>query len=305
MEIKECNYLIAIAEEKSISGAAERLFMAQSSLSQYLSKLENELNCRLFVRMSSGVRPTEEGRLMLEYAYRTLSEYHHVRDQMQDVKDLVRGRVIMGISTFRGSFLLPPVLNAFHMEHPDIQVEIVEENSMALELMIQRGDLDLALVVMPTRTLSEDVEYLMKDEICLITNAGHPVMEHVKKSPKGESRIPLCVDIRDTAGYMYFLSGQDTILGREARKMFRAHHIQPLTSNEKLSAFMAASLGAAGLGLSFTYYSSRHYYQNAEFISLGEDGKYLELGLAMPPGSYHSKAALALKNTMMELLCDE
>ena len=55
---------------------------------------------------------------------------------------------------------------------------------------------------------------------------------------------------------------------------------------------------AYGLGLAFTYYSSRHYYRNAEYLSLGEDGSFLELGLAMMPGRYHSKAAVALKETM-------
>ena len=62
MELKELNYLIAIAEEKSISKAAERLYMAQSSLSQFLSTLEANLGNRLFVRQSTGVRPTEAGK---------------------------------------------------------------------------------------------------------------------------------------------------------------------------------------------------------------------------------------------------
>ena len=52
MEIKELNYLIAIAEEKSISKAADRLYMAQSSLSQFLQTLESSLDSKLFVRTS-------------------------------------------------------------------------------------------------------------------------------------------------------------------------------------------------------------------------------------------------------------
>lgn len=55
MEIKELNYLIAIAEEKSISKAAERLYMAQSSLSQFLQTLESSMASPLFVRTSRGV----------------------------------------------------------------------------------------------------------------------------------------------------------------------------------------------------------------------------------------------------------
>ena len=303
MEVKELNYLIAIAEEKSISKAAERLFMAQSSLSQFLSTLETDVGSKLFIRTSTGVRPTEAGQMMVRYAYRTLSEYHSVRDQMQDLHDMKKGRVIMGISTFRGSFLMPSVLNAFRMEYPGIDVEIVEENSMALELMLQNGDIDLGLIVLPAKKLKGDVIPLMKDEICLITRSDHPVLEYAEDTPAGSmSQIPRCIDIRKTMEYEFLLSDYDTILGRESRRIFTEHDLTPKSHNEKLSAFFAAAMGAAGLGLAFTYYSSHHYYHNAEYLSLGEDGTFLELGLAMPPGRYHSKAALALRDVMIRVL---
>ena len=303
MEVRELNYLIAIAEEKSISRAAERLFMAQSSLSQFLSTMENELGSRLFVRTSTGVRLTEAGQLMVRYAYRTLSEYHSVRDQMQDLHEMKRGRVLMGISTFRGSFLMPSVLNAFRMEYPGIDVEIVEENSMALEQMLQNGDIDLGLLVLPTKKIKAEVTPLMRDEICLITRGDHPVMQRAHRTPEGSlSRIPQYIDIHDAMEYEFLLSDYDTILGREARRIFTDHDLVPKVHNEKLSAFFAAAMGAAGLGLAFTYYSSHHYYQNAEYLSLGDDGTFLELGLAMPPGRYHSKAALALQDVMLRVL---
>ena len=65
MEIKELNYLIAIAEEKSISKAADRLYMAQSSLSQFLQTLESNMASPLFVRTSRWGRPTEAGNIMV------------------------------------------------------------------------------------------------------------------------------------------------------------------------------------------------------------------------------------------------
>ena len=62
MDLRELHYLLALAEEKSISRAAERLFMAQSSLSQFLSTTESHLGYKLFIRTSSGIRPTEPWR---------------------------------------------------------------------------------------------------------------------------------------------------------------------------------------------------------------------------------------------------
>lgn len=148
MDTRTLSYIIAIAEEKSISKAAERLYMAQSSLSQYLTTLETSLGYPLFVRRHQGVRLTEAGKLYLEFAYRTINAYHQVQDAMQDISELHSGQVILGVSTFRGSYLLPPVITAFANKYPGVHVNIVEGDSVDLEYMLQRGDLDLALLVL-------------------------------------------------------------------------------------------------------------------------------------------------------------
>lgn len=305
MEIKELNYLIAISEEKSISKASERLFMAQSSLSQFLSTMEANIGTKLFVRTSKGVRPTEAGERMIRYARMTLAEYHRVQDEIQDINGLKSGSVIIGISTFRGSYLLPPVLNAFHMEYPGIHVKIVEKNSMALEQMLLSGEIDLALLVLPVSQPRIETKFVMKDEICLITNSSHPVMNLAKKNPGDAiSRIPQYVNLRDTLKYEYLLSDYDTILGREARRIFSKNGLVPIAYNETLSALLAAAMAAAGRGLAFTYYSSRHYFRNAEFLSFGAEGASLDLGIALPPGRYHSRATLALEEILMKVLAE-
>lgn len=300
MELKELTYLIAIAEEKSISRAAERLYMAQSSLSQFLSTLEANLGSKLFIRLSTGVRPTEAGRIMIEYAYATLSEFHRVQDEMQDIADLQRGRVILGISGFRGSYLLPPVLNEFRTKYPGIHVNIVEQNSMMLEEMLLSGEIDIAVIVLPVSDQRIKSEFLMKDEICIITSKDHPVVSKAWHSDT--SAVPLHIDIHDTAEYEYYLSDYDTILGREARRIFMKNNIVPITYNEKLTALFAAAMGAEGQGLAFTYYSSRRYFHDAVFLGLGDDAPSIELAVALSPGRYHSRAALALKDTLFSVL---
>ena len=151
MDLRELHYLLALAEEKSISRAAERLFMAQSSLSQFLSTTESHLGYKLFIRTSSGIRPTEPGKRMIRFAQDTLAEFHRAKDEIQDIGNLKGGHVILGISSFRGSFLLPPVLQAFQQKYPGVRVQIVEENSLALEQLLLTGKIDLALLVMPEK----------------------------------------------------------------------------------------------------------------------------------------------------------
>lgn len=82
MDMKEFTYLIALAEEGSISKAAQRLYMAQSSLSQFLQQFESELGTKLFVRTSKGIHPTYSGACFIEQT-RQILLYHRVRPALQ------------------------------------------------------------------------------------------------------------------------------------------------------------------------------------------------------------------------------
>ena len=242
------NYIIAIAEEGSISKASERLFMAQSTLSQFLGNLERKLDSKLFVRTSTGVRPTEAGKLMIEYAYRERSEYHRLHDEIQDIEGLNGGSVILGISSFRGTFLLPDVLNTFRREYPGIHVVIVEANSMALEEMLRNGTIDIALIILPAQILKVPVKTVMRDEICIITSPSHPVMKHAKLSPPhSKSRITKYIDIKDASEFEFLLSDYDTILGRESRRIFREHARKLTTRNYRRSLRQLWGLKVWGL----------------------------------------------------------
>ena len=100
MDLKELTYIVTIANEGSISRAAEKLFMAQSSLSQALQLYEAELGTPIFVRTSRGVRPTSSGAVFLSHARQILQQYHLAQSEVWDIEGLGGGRVELGISTF-------------------------------------------------------------------------------------------------------------------------------------------------------------------------------------------------------------
>ena len=103
MDMKELNYIVAIADAGSISAAAEKLFMAQSSLSQALSLYESELGTPIFVRTSRGVRPTPSGSVFISHARQILNHYRLAQSEVWDIEGLNGGRVEFGISSFRGT----------------------------------------------------------------------------------------------------------------------------------------------------------------------------------------------------------
>lgn len=301
MDLKELTYLLTIAQERSISKAAERLFMAQSSLSQSLQSMEAELGGKLFIRTSSGVRLTQAGELMVERAGHMLSEYRQVQDMIRDMEELKAGTIDFGVSTFRGSYLLPPVLYSFKQYYPAVQVEIHEANSMALEQLLMDGKLDLGLVALPLTKLKSPVQVLTQDEIVIVAAKDHPVGEAAKEKRRAGKPVPY-LDLEDTMEYEYILSDYDTMLGYLGRKEFSDRGLVPKVSNANLTAPFAAAMAKAGLGLAFTYRSCMDQAAGTRYYSIGKEGVFLTLALAWPPGRYRSKAALALERHLMRSL---
>lgn len=292
MEIKELNYIVTIADEGSISRAAEKLYMAQSSLSQFLQVYEAELGTPIFMRTSRGVRPTAAGATFIAHARQILLHYRKAQNEVWDIEDLKGGRVEFGIATFRGTYLLPPVLKKFHERYPAIHVEITEQDSISLEEMIQEGLLDLALVALPAVYLKENVEPLMTDEILLVTTKDHPVMKYVH--PAADSSGRPWIHLADTAEFEYILGPKETILGRAAREEFQKLGLKPFTRNTNFTAPFAAAMAREGIALAFTYESCMVKSEDAAYLRIGEKGIFLELGLAYSPGEYRSKAASTL-----------
>lgn len=298
MHLKELTYIVTLADEKSISRAADKLYMAQSSLSQFLQQYESELGIPLFIRTSRGIRPTDAGSLFIDNARTILAHYRLVQTELWDMAELNGGSVILGISSFRARCMLPGILKRFHEKYPNIQVKIVEKNSMALEEMLVEGSLDLAVIALPLTRLTHEVEFLKKDEVLLVATCEHPVMQFAHRR---EGTNEFWIDLKDTADFEYILSDYDTILGSISRQQFKKANIKPIACNTTITADLAATMANEGLGLAFTYRSCADSYKNAVFLSIGEEGVFLDLTLARPYSTYQSKATQALVNVFKEI----
>lgn len=299
MHLKELNYIVTLADEQSISRAADQLYMAQSSLSQFLQQYEAELGMPLFVRTSKGIRLTAAGALFVDNARTILTHYRLVQNELWDMAGLNGGSVILGISSFRGKYMLPGILKNFYEQYPNIRVDVVEKNSMALEDKLIEGSVDLAIVALPLSRMSHEVEYLKQDEIFIVARRSHPVMQFAHKR---EGTPYYWVDLSDTASFEYILSDYDTILGSISRQQFKKAGVKVLAHNTNITADLAASMARAGLGLAFTYHSCAEIYEDAVYLSIGEAGVFLKLALAHPYSTYQSKAALALGRVIRETL---
>lgn len=297
MDLKELQYIVTIADEGSISGAADKLYMAQSSLSQFLQQYEAELGSPLFMRTSRGVRPTASGSVFISHARQILVHYRRAQSEVWDIENLKGGQIQLGISTFRGTYLLPPVLKKFHEIYPNIHVEITEQDSIYLENLILEGLLDIALIALPASRLKSRVDPLMRDEIHIVASKDHPVMNHVHCTEAGHPWVHL----EDTAPYEYILGPPQTVLGAIARKEFKKLGLEPFARNTNFTAPFAAAMAREGIALALTYHSCIDPAENVEYLRIGEEGVFLDLALAYPAGEYRSRATRALGQLFHEI----
>ncbi len=299
MDLKELDYIVTVANEGSISRAAEKLFMAQSSLSQAVRTFEQDLGTPIFIRTSRGVRPTAAGEAFISHARQILQQYREAKIEASDIENLKGGTVIFGISTYRGTYLLPPVLKKFHSMYPRVHVEICEMDSIDLENQILEGLLDLALIAAPPVRIKHGADFLMRDEIMIAAAANHPVMAFAKpcESESGQ----MWIDLKDTSQFEYILGPPNTVLGRTARQSLRTAGVEPLGHETYLSASFAAAMAREGVGLAFTYRSCRVVRDEFRYLRIGKKGIYLDLALTWPAGKYRSRAAVALADLFHEM----
>lgn len=120
MEFRQLLYTIQIATERNFSRAAEKLHIAQPSLSQQLAKLEKELGVLLFKRSTNSVELTYAGSVFVEKAQQIVDMTDQLRREMEDIADMRKGRLVVGSLPMTGSHVLPHVLPVFRESYPNI-----------------------------------------------------------------------------------------------------------------------------------------------------------------------------------------
>ncbi|GHB59993.1 LysR family transcriptional regulator [Streptomyces cirratus] len=176
MQFQQLLYFVAVAETRHFTRAAERVHVAQPSLSQQIRALERELGAELFSRARGNIALTDAGEALLPLARRILADADTARLEVQELAQLRRGRVRLGATPSVCTGLLPDVLRAFHSAHPGIELLIEESGSLDLVRELARGVLDLALIALPlppSAPALTTVELLTED-LVVVSSADRP-----------------------------------------------------------------------------------------------------------------------------------
>jgi DNA-binding transcriptional LysR family regulator len=147
MDLRQLQYLVAVAEELNFTRAAQRCTIAQSGLSHQIAQLEKELGAALFHRTSRTVALTPEGRVFLPYAHQILRAADDARGEVAALRGVVRGRLRIGsIPVSYGELDLLGLLRDFRRAYPAIDVSLSDEGSLSTVSAVLAGEVDVAFV---------------------------------------------------------------------------------------------------------------------------------------------------------------
>ncbi|QEC46317.1 LysR family transcriptional regulator [Baekduia soli] len=179
MTLQQLEYFLAALEEGSFTAAAERLLLAQPSLSEQVRRLEAELGVALFARVGRGIKPTAAAEALRPHAEAALSAVEHAREAVVAQRELQGGIATFG--TFGTARWYPgtQIVMAFRRRHPKVRVRLVGQNSSEVAAAVRAGDLEAGLIALPIDDTGLEVRPIMQDEIVYLSadaaRLRHPV----------------------------------------------------------------------------------------------------------------------------------
>ncbi|MER6948906.1 LysR family transcriptional regulator [Nonomuraea sp. NPDC000554] len=244
MELRLLTYVVTIAEEGSISGAARRLHLTQPTLSRQLRELERQVGAELFARNGRGLTPTPAGQVLVRRARGVLAEAQAALDDARLAGQGLSGQLTI---TFAGSGINGPLggaLGRLRRELPRVDLRLVESfNDSEMSSAVLSGTCDLAVQRLPIRDARLATQVWWREPLTLFLPAGHPLAYGTEPAPLSAlGQIPLVLWPRDVSPRSY-----DEIIalchhaGVVPRVGAEGHSVQTLL------ALVAAGFGAAVL----------------------------------------------------------
>jgi DNA-binding transcriptional LysR family regulator len=174
MDLRQLEVFSGVYELRSFSRTASALRLTQSTVSEHVRLLEEELGTRLFDRLSRETVPTRAGELLYGYAKQMLALRAEARQALGEFLGQVTGNLLVGGSTIPGEYVLPAVIGRFRERHPRVSITLQISDTRGIVHAVLEGQVDVGVVGADPSGRGLEVKPLMPDELVLVVPAGHP-----------------------------------------------------------------------------------------------------------------------------------
>lgn len=295
MNIRKLQYMCTIADEQNITKAAQKLFVAQPYLSSMITKIEKELDIKIFDRSTSPLQLTSEGELFIAHARHVIDMEHQMKLKLQDVKQLKAGKVSIGCPFSLSTYILPIVLPHFHRLYPNIELELSELLPAEIEQLLVRGLLDVGFTsAEPHETQLSHIPVL-RQVFKVATGKDHPF---VKKFP---DRI---LSITDLADEQFVSNIPGTRFRISLEQFFADYNLQYNVLLNTKNSETAKALVAQGFGIMFLHETMIVENNNPHqlvYFSTKERAPEFTVSLVTNPQTYTSLAA----QKFVDIVCQQ
>jgi DNA-binding transcriptional LysR family regulator len=237
-QLHQLEYFVAVAEDRHFTRAAERLHVAQPSVSAQIRQLERILCTRLFHRGTGRVSLTDAGELLLPRARQTLADVRDLVEGVSELDGLRRGQVAIGATPSLSTTLLPAVLGRFHRRYPGVSLAVTEQGSPRLVDGLASGELDVALAILPLHHPLLVSVPLAVEELVVVTSTDHRLASRRRIDIADLRQVPLVMfrdgyDLKAVTLRVCRHAGFEPVIALEGGEM------------EGVLALVGAGLGAA------------------------------------------------------------
>ncbi|MEM7090602.1 MAG: LysR substrate-binding domain-containing protein [Pseudomonadota bacterium] len=184
MNIRDLEYVLAIARHGQFSQAAGACNVSQPAMSNQIKKLENELGTELFLRLNNQVRPTPCGLRVVEIAARILEDTQKIRDTATEFRDPEAVPFTIGMTPTLAPYLTQYFSDLFNALFPRMRVTMVEDLPQNMLRMVEDHALDLALVAKINNSDALDFTSIWSEPLFLGLRKGHPLATLASISPQ-------------------------------------------------------------------------------------------------------------------------
>jgi len=174
-----------VAETGNLSKAAKALYISQPAISRAVSKLEQNLSVKLFIRGSRGVHLTEEGKLLYEHTKSAFDALRQGEENLRRIQNLGAGTLRIGVSTTLCKHLLMPKLQKFIQEYPHIQINIRCHSTYEIIELLEEGKIDIGLISEPNSL--RNLEFFTITEVEDIFVATESYLKNLKLREQQEA----------------------------------------------------------------------------------------------------------------------
>lgn len=271
MELHQLRYFVAVAEALSFSRAAEHCGVAQPSLSQQIRKLEEQLDLRLFDRLSRGVAITDAGSALLPRARTILAEVNALQSGVRSSLEAGDGPLVVGAIPTMAPYLLPPLLKRFVKKFPRCELTIRENLTDQLVEALVDHELDIAIMSTPIENSVLQLRVVGRERLLVTSARGYTL-----------PRQPGGLTIRDLQDQPAVVLHEMHCLGQQIESFCSARKLKRRIVCRSTQLATVLQLVGLGLGISVIpeMCARQDHVRSCTYWALGKRGPTREIAVA-------------------------